>query len=343
MKFILKENGEILAKNIEVNNCCKNNSNLTNTEKIFCTKFNENRRKGIFKKENIEIYLCTNEAIDSTRHWKSEANLIYNFAQSFKNVKNELSKEFNTTIDRLTHNLKKYNAHCIQASENILDPYSNTSGTRSQIDSIKNNLTQQTSKSSTSLLKIIKNNKLIQAELSVYDRLYKKNNDKLEKLSHSIHKLIKATLSAFWDSFIENNVTLDIDNCYDEVYVDYETITVALVHLIDNCTKYTCPHSTLNITFAKINTSQLLIIFKMLSLKINEYEEQEIFQEGYSGEIACELGLNGSGTGMFIIKNFIELNDGVLNLKINSNNQKNMKYNGIEYEENVFEIIMPTK
>lgn len=341
MKFIIKENGKILAKNIEPNDCCLDNLNHNQTEKYFCDKLKEFRRRGVLKKNDIEVYLCTNEAVDSTRIWKSKAALIVEFAETFREVKEELSKDFITTTDRLTHNLKKYNAHCIQASENILDPYSNSSGTKSQIDTIKSNLTQNVNKSSTSLLKIIKNNKLIQAELSVYDRLYKRNNDKLEKLSHSIHRLIKATLSAFWDSFMENNVVIEIDNCYEEVIVDYETITVALVHLIDNCAKYTCPHTTLNVTFNKVNTDELKITFKMLSLKINDYEITELFNEGYSGELSCSLGLNGSGTGMYIIKTFIELNGGRVNLISDNNPSKNMKYNGIDYEENIFEITLP--
>lgn len=341
MRFIIKENGKILVKNIEPNNCCLDNLKPDQTEKYFCPKHKEFKRRGVFKDGKIEVYLCTNEAVDSTRVWKSKAILLRDFSETFKDIKEELSKDFITTTDRLTHNLKKYNAHCIQASENILDPYSNSSGTKSQIDTIKNNLIQNVNKSSTSLLKIIKNNKLIQAELSVYDRLYKKNNEKLEKLSHSIHRLIKATLSAFWDSFIENNVIIEIENCYEEVNVDYETITVALVHLIDNCTKYTCPHSNLHITFTKSYSNQLKIIFKMLSLRIYDYELKDIFKEGYSGELSCSLSLNGSGTGMFIIKNFIELNGGILKLNTNTNLSKNMKYNGIDYEENIFEITLP--
>lgn len=341
MRFIIKEKGKVLVKNIELNDCCLDNLIPNQTEKYFCYKKKEFRRRGVFKKGDIEVLLCINEAVDSTRIWKSKAILLYDFIEPFKDLKIELSKDFITITDRLTHNLKKYNAHCIQASENILDPYSNSSGTKSQIDTIKSNLTQNVSKSSSSLLKIIKNNKLIQAELSVYDRLYKFNNEKLEKLSHSIHRLIKATLSAFWDSFIENNVIVEIENCYDEVNVDYETITVALVHLIDNCSKYTCPHSTLYITFSKLNSKQLIITLKMLSLRIYEYELDQLFNEGFSGELSCYLGLKGSGTGMYIIKNFVELNGGVLNLKTDTNRSKNMKYNGIEYEENIFEIILP--
>lgn len=343
MKFIIKEDSKIIAKNISHLDCCLINIGHEKTEKFHCDICLKESRRGVFKNGLFEITLISTENLESSKLWKKQAQLLINFAPVFQEVKKELSEEFITTTDRLTHNLKKYNAHCVQAAENILDPYSNSSGTKAQIDTIKNNLTQNVSKSSSSLLKIIKNNKLIQAELSVYDRLYKNNNNKLEKLNHSIHRLIKATISAFWDSFLENTVEIDIKNCFDEVYVDYETITVALVHIIENCTKYVCPHSVLQIDFKTIDSSMLKIEFKMLSLKIFEDEKEEIFLEGKSGELSCKYELNGSGTGLFLIKKFVELNEGEIKLIINSNPSKNMNYNGFEYQENYFEIILPKK
>ena len=155
--------------------------------------------------------------------------------------------------------------------------------------------------------------------------------------------MIKATISAFWDSFLENSVEIEINNCYDEVLVDYETVTVALVHIIENCTKYICPHSILKIEFQNLEKNRLKIIFSMLSLKILEEEKNEIFKEGKSGENSCKYELNGSGTGLFLVKKFIELNEGEIILRINTNTSKNMNYNGIEYQENHFEIILPKK
>lgn len=341
MKFIIKRNNKIIAKNINQKDCCLVDIKFQNTEKFFCVVCSKTCRRGVFKEGSVEIILILYESIDSSKLWRKQAQLLVDFSPVFQDVKNELESEFIITTDRLTHNLKKYNAHCVQASENILDPYSNSSGTKAQIDAIKNNLIQNVTKSSTSLLKIIKNNKLIQAELSVYDRLYKNNNSKLEKLNHSIHRLIKATISAFWDSFLENSVEIEICNCYDEVFVDYETITVALVHIIENCTKYTCPHSSLKIEFFNLENNRLKIIFSMLSLKIIEEEKDEIFKEGISGENSCKHELKGSGIGLFLVKKFVELNEGEIILRINTNLSKNMKYNGIEYEENHFEIILP--
>lgn len=343
MKFIIKEYNKIIAKNINQINCCLSDLKFENTEKFFCKECLKTSRRGLLKVGVLEIILISFENVDSSKLWKKKVQLLVDFAPVFQDLKKELTEEFITTTDRLTHNLKKYNAHCVQASENILDPYTNSSGTKAQIDTIKHNLTQNVSKSSSSLLKIIKNNKLIQAELSVYDRLYKNNSNKLEKLHHSIHRLVKATISAFWDSFLENSVEIEIDNCYEEVHVDYETITVALVHIIENCSKYSCPHSILKIGFQDVENNKLKIIFKMLSLKILEEEKEDIFMEGISGENSCKNELNGSGTGLFLVKKFIELNEGEIVLKINTNTSKNMNYNGIEYQENHFEIILPKK
>jgi light-regulated signal transduction histidine kinase (bacteriophytochrome) len=341
MKFLIKENNKIIAKNINQIDCCLIDIQYNITEKFYCNVCSKKSRRGAVKEGLIEIIFISYDNIDSTKLWRKQVKFLFDFVPVFQGFKNELEAEFIASTDRLTHNLKKYNAHCVQASENILDPYSNSSGTKAQIDTIKNNLVQNVTKSSISLLKIIKNNKLIQAELSVYDRLYKNNNGKLEKLNHSIHRLIKATISAFWDSFLENSIEIKINNCYDEVFVDYETITVALVHIIENCTKYICPHSILKIDFNDLEKNRLKIIFSMLSVKILEEEKEEIFKEGISGENSCKYELKGNGVGLFLVKKFIELNDGQIILRINTNVSKNMSYNGIEYEENHFEIILP--
>ena len=341
MKYIIKQAGKIIAKNLSSKDTRFDDLELGKTQKYLDVSSNKFRRKGYLKVDDTEIFLCVDEAVDSTRIWKTKAEAILSFVEIFKNIQRDNFRDFTTTTDRLTHNLKKYNAHCIQASENILDPYGNTSGTKAQIDTIKSNITQDITKSSMSMFKIIKNNKLIQAELSVYDRLYKKTNEKPIRQLHSIHKLIRATLSAFWDSFLEKHINIEIENCYDEVYVDYETMTVVLVHLIENCSKYVCPKTTLNITFKREEYNTLKTTFQMLSLKIEESEKDEIYKEGYSGRLSCDLSLNGSGTGLYIIKEFINLNRGTFKVIINNNPSKAIVYEDIQYEENIFEICLP--
>ncbi len=340
--FTIKKGGKVVYKNFDSGVCSQEGCPIGKTEKVFCSKFNEERRRGIVTKKDYELYLCTNEAIDSSKTFHNKAETIMEFAPHILQIKDNISHESKIVLDRLTHNLKKYSAHCIQASENILDPFANTSGTKGQIDSIRKNINNSFDKTCQSFLKIIKNNKLIQAELSVYDRLSKKElNNNIDKSHHSIHKLIRSTLSAFWDSFMENNVKIELSECRKEIFVDYETFTVALVHIIDNCTKYVCPHNTLKISFTDVSRTQLKITFNMLSLKIYEHEEAKIFAQGYSGDLSKELELNGSGTGMHIVKTFIEMNNGVISLKVNRD--KTMKYNGIDYQENTFEIVIPTE
>lgn len=341
MKYILKEKGVVVVKNVDHGKCCCDEVKSNATEKTLCPIYNEQRRRGIIVKDEIELYFCTNKDIDSSKLWKKSAQMLIEFLDTYKEIRNELTKEFIKTTDRLTHNLKKYNAHCVQAAENILDPYSTSSGTRGQIETIKQTISQDLIKSSQSFLRIIKNNKLIQAELSVYDRLYKTSKGGLQKISHSIHRLLRATLSAFWQSFLETNITIELQNCYEEIFVDYETITVAFVHLIDNCTKYVLPYSTINITIERQGYNRLKVSFRMLSLSIREHEKELIFNEGYSGELACEKSLNGSGIGMYIIKYFIELNDGTIEIRNNTNPSKNMTYDGIDYQENIIEVVLP--
>src|ERR1019366_5160024 len=116
-------------------------------------------------------------------------------------------KESTANSDRLLHNLTTYNAHCLQASENIVDPDSTYSGARGQMDLIKRNFDTDPNSVAQSLLKIIKYNKLTQAEISVYNRLYKAKGSLMDKLNHNIHRLIRSALSVNWESFMEDHIT----------------------------------------------------------------------------------------------------------------------------------------
>jgi hypothetical protein len=112
MKFIIKEDSKIIAKNIGHLDCCLINISHEKTEKFHCDTCLKESRRGVFKNGLFEITLISTENLDSTKLWKKQAQLLISFAPVFQEVKKELSEEFITTTDRLTHNLKKYNAYC---------------------------------------------------------------------------------------------------------------------------------------------------------------------------------------------------------------------------------------
>ena len=79
----------------------------------------------------------------------------------------------------------------------------------------------------------------------------------------------------------------------------------------------------------------------MTSLKIEEEELETIFNEGHSGYYATKLGIKGSGIGMFIIKQFISLNNGAFTVLNNVNPDNARMHMGVPYEDNLFTIAIP--
>ena len=82
--------------------------------------------------------------------------------------------------------------------------------------------------------------------------------------------------------------------------VDYPTISVILGHLWNNAIKYVHPNSTLDINFQS-NGKHLVTKIKMFSLKIENEEIEDIYQEGYSGKWAKMISKEGHGIGIFYI------------------------------------------
>lgn len=140
----------------------------------------------------------------------------------------------------------------------------------------------------------------------------------------------------FFNDFNEKDVYIDIEEYYEKVYVDFESVQVAIYHIIENAAKYIAPKTNANITF-KIEKHTQYIIFAMTSLYINQDEEFEIFNEGYSGIVAKQLKKAGKGIGMYRAKRLIELNNGTLTVEAG----EAIKINGIDYANNKFIIALP--
>lgn len=185
--------------------------------------------------------------------------------------------------------------------------------------------------------RMAKFNLSIKAEFSIYEKLLQGGEKlKLEKRNHNIRDVIMIVLYMFFNDFNEKDVYIDIEEYYEKVYVDFESIQVAIYHIIENAAKYIAPKTNANITF-KIEKHTQYIIFAMTSLYINQDEEFEIFNEGYSGIVAKQLKKAGKGIGMYRAKRLIELNNGTLTVEAG----EAIKINGIDYANNKFIIALP--
>jgi K+-sensing histidine kinase KdpD len=149
----------------------------------------------------------------------------------------------------------------------------------------------------------------MKSEFSIYRKLDREDSVSLDFKHYPIRNVLLNVLHTFFVYFTNNGIYVEVDEYFNEVYFDYETIQVAIYHLIENASKYTKPNSIVQIKFEESKTD-LKVIFDMMSVHIEPTEKDQIFNEGFSGSNAKKMMKNGDGIGMWRIKQMMELNKG---------------------------------
>lgn len=148
------------------------------------------------------------------------------------------------------------------------------------------------------------------------------------------------TLYLFFPDFSEKDVYVNVLPCSFDVYVDYESLSVALYHIIQNSVKYCMPKQEIEISF-QLNDNFVEVDFKMASLRIEEDETDNIFKASISGKNAKKHNLSGSGMGMSLVRRIIDLNSGKIEVVPLRTGQVTL--NNIPYENNIIRMYLPKK
>ena len=340
--FIFDKNSNLFTTNNAngASKCC-NECPTSGTQKQYCKIQTANVRSGSRTLKNgFTIQLCSANACDSTSIWKQRVEILSELIPTITLAHQKANLEAGQDVDRLLHNLKKFNAHCIQIGDYFIGPSQSRYVNSSQQESVKNFLLVNPDKSAEQLLLLVKNSRLMQAEISVFDKLYKNEEIILRPTKHLVHRVVNSIYRIFYNSFAEKHVRVYLLESSAEILVDYETFTVSLTHMIENMTKYIMPYSEARIYFES-HGEKIHIIFAMTSLQILDSELEHIFQEGHSGQFSTKLGLKGSGVGMFIIKQFMKLNNGEFEVKVNLNTEEVKYYDNTPYQDNLFILKVP--
>jgi len=207
----------------------------------------------------------------------------------------------------LVHNLTTINGKTIQEVYDLVPQEVLTSDFNSQISKITKIIDENPRETALMFLRLAKHNIHMKSEFSIYKKL-DRVNPTLEKRKHPIHKVLMNVLHSFFVDFSDKDVYVNVGECRSSVNCDYETLQVALYHLIENASKYVKPNSTVEIFFSE-KDNNLDIHFKMSSLYIEECEYSELFVEGFSGKEAKKTFKDGDGIGMWRIKQMLILND----------------------------------
>lgn len=111
----------------------------------------------------------------------------------------------------------------------------------------------------------------------------------------------------FFADFTEKNVYVEVENYFEKAYFDFESVQVAIYHIVENAAKYVKPNSVVNVRFGNNNDGHY-VLFEMDSLYVYPEERTKVNVEGYSGKIAREIGKSGNGIGMSRISRLLALN-----------------------------------
>ena len=306
--------------------------------RVFCPVFKKYKR---YKKEIVDngfIYMCSYDETITNKIFTYYFDAVKSLYGAFMSKINSINDEQIKYVRRLQHNINTYNAmiqdeiyNLIPMDDRVLDDWWDI------VRYTTNIVRDDIQKSSIVLLKIMKYNSLITAEMTVYDYI-NGNKIKLNIYPHLIHKIIKLSLQPYYLEFIEKKVRINMDSCYDKVLIDYPSMSVALGHIWSNAIKYIYENTPINIKFYNVADKTLCIKISMLSLKIEDNEIYNIYSEGYSGKWAKILQKEGNGIGMYYIKILTELNKG--RFFINSGS-KLLDFGGVPYANNVFIFELP--
>jgi len=295
-----------------------------------CNKDKKEKRIGKILSDDFVVFLCDEKFLNSSRMFKKELSLLVDFSKEINNFIFSASKDINKQIFRLLHNLITYNAHIIQDIYSIVPQEELSKKGKEIVNAINYELKKGDISNSVSILRILKNANLMKTEFSIFKKLYEPEPS-INITAHEIHKVVLLVFNSFWYDLLQNGNFINIEKCTQKLSFDYESVTAALAHLIDNTCKYIAPNTELNVKF--INTSEHLILsFDMMSTKIYDDELEKIFIEGYSGEVPKIHDLHGKGVGLYMVKRLLALNNAVIKVHANPSEAAPFQLNGITYQ-----------
>lgn len=333
---ITDRDGNIIADNLpsECRACfikCVSRGNLIE----LCRKYNGKRRQGRINNSKSCTFLCC-DTTKTTKLFKEKIEaLSYAYDDLVipkKEIQETIKKSEQHKVNRLVHNLTSINAHNIQEIYDFVPQDVLSSHWKDQLDFIEKEIRKNPKVAAMMFLRMAKNNIHMKSEFSIYRKLDREDSASLEFQSYSIRNVLLNVLHTFFTDFSNNGIYVSVSDFYGKVKVDYETIQVAIYHLIENASKYTKPNSTITIDFHEEKTD-ILVKFIMTSTYIKPTERSFIFNEGYSGEVAKIMGKNGDGIGMWRIKQMMELNNGSCSVICGDMVEKIM---GFDFSENIF-------
>ncbi|MBM7070575.1 HAMP domain-containing histidine kinase [Shewanella sp. 202IG2-18] len=297
-------------------------------------------RAGVLRNDSFTVYgfSSNKDFLKSSQKFRTQLNVILNSTDSIDEIIDSANKSINKNTSRLIHNLTTINAHNIQEIYSLIPQDGVSLNMKKQISFAENIVKKEPKETAITLLRIAKNNASMKVEFSVFKKLFV-TNPELQRRTHNIHKVLMNMFYLFFSDFTDKNVEVVVgDESTNMAYFDYESVHVALYHIIENAAKFIKTDSILNVDIGS-NGIYTQISMDMISTEIKENEIEQIFFEGVSGNLPTKIGKAGDGLGMYMAKKIIELNSGLIAVTPYPRTLEETL--GFKFQRNVFTINLP--
>ncbi|WP_347078618.1 hypothetical protein [Bacteroides thetaiotaomicron] len=281
------------------------------------------------------LYMHIDGGNISSHEYQRHKEICKKYIESLKVLEDLIIKRESEDHNIFKHNMTNYNAYMLQALYNIV-PYDKIPGYNiaEQKEYIKRSIVENIDNISDSFMNLIRFSRFINFEIDIYSFIQGKTFD-IEMHKHSIHKLLTLVVQLFLVPYAEKKIKICLENTENMIMVSYSTITIAFYNILHNFGKYVRPNSTIDVEFSN-EGPYTVIRFHMKSLKIETNEVNSVFNKGVVGKWAKSSKKNGTGVGMYMAKEMILLNNGMIDFILNEGSDD--YYEGFPYQYNILEI-----
>lgn len=140
--------------------------------------------------------------------------------------------------------------------------------------------------------------------------------EKLTLTQNNPSEMVEAIISDFSNSAAEKNITLKMDDMLEKklFYFDMSHINKVFNNLISNAIKFTPEGGCVTITLRHTTEDYLVIEVSDTGVGISKDDQALIFERFYQVKDQ-ELHLTGSGIGLHLVKQYVELHKGALSVE----------------------------
>lgn len=333
---IVKSNSVILS-NLPKNLLPEVNDSLAEAKLLKCKIRRIEKRQKKLPIEDGFVYLCTYDPSVTKNEFKQYFDILLLLIPAFEDaVKCAASPSFDL-VKKIRHNVYDQLSHIlddmkfISAIEDI--PSKDWNDIR---DYSRDKILSNPEEAAAGVLRAIKRTAIALSEFDAYERLSSSTGPELKP--HAIHKVVKLSLQPYLFDFWNNKVKINFGESYDKVLIDYELINLALGHFWNNATKYVSPGSEITISFSPYGKDMITFTITMYSMAISRDETERIFEIGESGLYAKKAKLDGSGIGMYYIKECVNRSNCSFQV---TPGDKLTAINGKFYASNAFRFLLP--